>query len=94
MNRNSLSYVVLAVGAVAGMVAASVACTPEQRGIVRSVIDVVEEVCKDSPSPRDCLARTHIAMATQPGFDPTTTASPTVQAATSAPPMVVPSASK
>jgi len=45
------------------------ACTPKQRTIARTVIDVVEAVCLDSPTPRDCLARTHLTMAAQPGFD-------------------------
>lgn len=44
-------------------------CTPKQRTIARTVIDVVEAVCLDSPTPRDCLARTHLTMAAQPGFD-------------------------
>ena len=51
------------------VVVGAMTCTPKQRTIARTVIDVVEAVCLDSPTLRDCLARTHLAMSAQPGFD-------------------------
>lgn len=69
------------------VVVGAMTCTPKQRTIARTVIDVVEAVCLDSPTPRDCLARTHLTMAAQPGFDaPDATAEPAASSSASAVP--------
>lgn len=43
--------------------AAFTACTPAQRNIVRSVVDLVDEVCGDSDSIDTCLGKATAARA-------------------------------
>jgi len=47
----------LCITAIVAPMAMSISCTPTQRTVVRSVVDLVDEVCGDHDSVDDCLSK-------------------------------------
>lgn len=56
------STLVFAAGA-AAIILTLFACTPQQRSIVRSVVDLVDEVCGDADTVDSCLGKATAARA-------------------------------
>lgn len=46
-----------------------VGCTPQQRTVVRGVVDLVEDLCPEASSSLECLARLEIAMNAAPSSE-------------------------
>jgi hypothetical protein len=53
-----MAYTILIVGGIA-----LVSCTKEQRAIVRTVVDIVDQVCGDKDSVDECLGKAQAARA-------------------------------
>lgn len=58
MNKDWIARVALALALAQITIGlAFVSCTPQQRAIVRTVVDVVEQVCGDGDSVDDCIGK-------------------------------------